>query len=302
MIDFEALHTDLDALGLADWADQLRSLVDERMSEKGHGDFARWQAALDAVISAADDVALRSALMELRPWRKGPFEFGRVAIDAEWRSDMKWARLAGDIGPLDGRDILDVGCGNGWYAIRMRKAGARCVMGVDPTILFNIQFAAARHLTRVDHVHVLPLGLEELPPNAHAFDTAFSMGVLYHRRDPDAHLQALMDTLKPGGELVLETLVLPGEGDEVVVPEDRYARMRNVWHLPTIARLNTWVASAGFSSIRTIDVTPTTVEEQRSTEWMTFDSLASALDPDDRSMTIEGLPAPTRAIIIANAP
>ena len=258
--------------------------------------------ALEAITNARNDEDLRTALLELRPWRKGPFRFGDVVIDAEWRSDMKWARLEDQISPLDGRDVLDIGCGNGWYAIRMRAAGARCVIGVDPTVLFNVQFAAARELTGIDHVYVLPLRLEELPGDAHAFDTTFSMGVLYHRRDPAAHLHELMGALKPGGELVLETLVLPGDGDDVVIPMDRYARMRNVWHLPTVERLCNWLKSAGFRSIRIIDVTATTVEEQRATDWMTFESLAHALDPDDPSLTIEGLPAPTRALVVANAP
>ena len=302
MVDIESLRSELAGLGLAGWTDIIEPLAHERLSEKGHGDFARWQAALESITAASDEAALRAALLDLRPWRKGPFHFGRVTVDAEWRSDLKWARLEDDISPLEGRNVLDVGCGNGWYAIRMREAGARCVIGVDPTILFNVQFAAARALTGVDHVHVLPLRLEELPRDAHAFDTAFSMGVLYHRRDPAAHLHELLGTLRPGGELVLETLVLPGEGDDVVVPEDRYARMRNVWHLPTAERLCDWLESAGFRSPRIIDVTATTVEEQRPTDWMTFESLAEALDPGDPSLTIEGLPAPTRAIVVANAP
>jgi tRNA (mo5U34)-methyltransferase len=127
------------------------------------------------------------------------------------------------------------------------------------------------------------------------------MGVLYHRREPLAHLEQLRDSLSPGGELVLETLVLPGERHEVIEPEDRYARMRNVWHLPTVTALTDWVASAGFVDARVVDVTRTTTAEQRTTDWMPFESLREALDPADPSRTIEGLPAPTRAILIARA-
>ena len=251
--------------------------------------------------AAGDDIALREALLDLRPWRKGPFRFGDVVVDAEWQSNMKWDSLRDRIQPLDGRNVLDVGCGNGWYAFQMMAASARCVIGVDPTVLFNIQFAAARRLLAIDHVHVLPLRLEELPPDAKAFDTTFSMGVLYHRRDPDAHLRELLGTLRSGGELVLETLVLPGDGDDVVIPDGRYARMRNVWHLPTVNRLSGWLKAAGFIDVCVVDVTTTTVEEQRETEWMTFQSLDSALDPGDPTKTVEGLPAPTRALLVANA-
>jgi len=53
--------------------------------------------------------------------------------------------------------------------------------------------------------------------------------------------------------------------------------------------------------VRTVDVTTTSLEEQRTTPWMQFESLADYLDPSDRSRTVEGYPAPRRAIVLANA-
>ncbi|WP_272994295.1 DUF1698 domain-containing protein, partial [Spongiibacter tropicus] len=41
---------------------------------------------------------------------------------------------------------------------------------------------------------------------------------------------------------------------------------------------------------------------QRSTDWMQFHSLADFLHPDDPSLTIEGYPAPKRAVLIAQKP
>ncbi|WP_122853349.1 DUF1698 domain-containing protein, partial [Pseudomonas viridiflava] len=37
----------------------------------------------------------------------------------------------------------------------------------------------------------------------------------------------------------------------------------------------------------------------RGTEWMKYQSLSDFLDPEDHSKTIEGLPAPMRAVIVA---
>ncbi|MNN80922.1 tRNA (mo5U34)-methyltransferase [compost metagenome] len=54
--------------------------------------------------------------------------------------------------------------------------------------------------------------------------------------------------------------------------------------------------------MRCVDVSYTSVEEQRSTEWMRFQSLPEFLDPADHSRTIEGLPAPARAVLIARKP
>lgn len=128
------------------------------------------------------------------------------------------------------------------------------------------------------------------------------MGVLYHQRKPQDHLSRILSTLRPGGEFILETLVLPGDEQFVLEPGGRYARMRNIWHLPTVSALIAWLRDAGFQNVRIVDVTVTSTDEQGSTDWMRFDSLAEALNPEDRNLTVEGLPAPTRAVAICNAP
>jgi len=107
--------------------------------------------------------------------------------------------------------------------------------------------------------------------------------VLYHRRSPIDHLLELRDCLLPGGELVLETLVIDGRLGEVLLPEGRYARMRNVWFLPSCETLLSWLKRCGFKNIRLIDVTPTSDEEQRSTEWMQFHSLKDFLNAENPS-------------------
>jgi tRNA (mo5U34)-methyltransferase len=76
--------------------------------------------------------------------------------------------------------------------------------------------------------------------------------------------------------------------------------MRNVWFIPSVATLTDWLNDMKFKNIRCVDVTRTTGEEQRVTSWMEFESLADFLDPDDDSRTVEGYPAPKRAIFIMN--
>ena len=182
----------------------------------------------------------------------------------------------------------------------MAGEGARLVVGLDPYLLYVVQYQAIRHFVGPDiPAYVLPLGVEALPTNLAAFDTVFSMGVLYHRRSPMDHLLTLRDALRPGGELVLETLVIDGNEGEVLVPEGRYAQMRNVWFIPSVPTLASWLRKCGFQQINVLDVTSTTVEEQHSTEWMTFKSLPDFLDPHDLKRTVEGHPAPQRAIVTA---
>jgi tRNA (mo5U34)-methyltransferase len=303
MIDYERLRECLAGLGLGAWQARLEPAIRARFSPAGHGDLPRWREALDALRQTpeGDTARVRELLLALSPWRKGPFGVGGVTIDAEWRSDLKWARLEAGIAPLAGRRVLDVGCGNGYYMLRMLDAGAEAVIGVDPMLLYCLQFLAVCRYRAAPRAFALPLTLGELPAGTHAFDTVFSMGVLYHRRSPLEHLLELRGALRPGGQLVLETLFLPGEEALARTPVDRYARMRNVWLLPTIPELLTWLARSGFRDAAVLDRSRTTTSEQRRTEWMPFESLADALDPADPERTVEGWPAPRRALVLANA-
>jgi tRNA (mo5U34)-methyltransferase len=288
------------------------------MQQSAHGDLPRWRTALQRLPAtqcildgdlatprlgkAVDGLEdLRDTLMSFHPWRKGPLELGGVVIDTEWRSDWKWERVRPHV-DLHQERILDIGCGNGYFGWRMLAAGAKLVVGIDPTLVFVMQWLACHHFAGDAANFVLPLGIEDLPPGPAGFDTVFSMGVLYHRRDPVEHLQQIRGLLRAGGRMVLETLILPaGENGPVLMPESRYARMRNVWAVPTLSRLLEWVDQAGFRGAKTVDVTVTTIREQRSTSWMNFESLADALDPLNPGRTLEGYPAPTRAVIIARA-
>lgn len=302
MFDFDALTNCLDELGLGRWNDELVPRLRASLTGQTHGDWARWNAVIEALPGARGDSAqLRELLMGLHPWRKGPLRLDDVVIDTEWRSDWKWARVQPAIDPLEGRKVLDVGSGNGYYALEMRKAGAGTVIGVDPTLLFAMQFLAINVFAQDPGVFILPCRLEETPPADKVFDTTFSMGVLYHQRDPLAHLRTLGSTLRDGGQLVLETLFLPGNDMRAATPPQRYARMRNVWLLPTVPQLLAWVEAAGFHDIEVVDSSVTTIDEQRSTEWMTFESLREALDADDPDLTIEGWPAPRRIVVTATA-
>ena len=304
--------------GLSEWAERLPEIVAEEDRLRPHGKLAEWLAALkalpgpdpDADVDLRDAVrveggampGIEPALLALRPWRKGPFFLHGLHVDAEWRSDWKWERVRPHIESLSDRRVLDIGCGNGYHCWRMAGAGARLAIGIDPTRLSVAQFFAVRHFVRDPRVWVLPLGIERLPPAPGAFDTVFSMGLLYHRKDPGEHLERIRRLLRPGGEAIVETLVVVDGSEDVLRPAGRYAKMRNVYAIPSPERLEAWMRRAGFEDVRVVDVTPTTPEEQRSTGWMTYESLADFLDPLDPRRSVEGHPAPVRAVAVARAP
>jgi len=245
---------------------------------------------------------LERGLRELAPWRKGPYEVFGCHIDTEWRSDWKWQRLAPYISPLTNRDVLDIGCGNGYHGWRMLGAGARYVLGIDPSMRFFVQFLALQKFIQHDRFDFLPLGIEDLPQDWPKFETVFSMGVIYHRRNPINHLRELFSLTKPGGEVVLETLIVAHADGGVLTPIERYAQMRNVWSILTVDKTLSLLHEAGFENARCVNENQTSLEEQRQTPWMQFHSLAEFLDPQDANKTIEGYPAPRRGIFIAKKP
>ncbi|HEY9118407.1 MAG TPA: tRNA 5-methoxyuridine(34)/uridine 5-oxyacetic acid(34) synthase CmoB, partial [Marinobacter sp.] len=308
---FTSLFDDLDSRGLEHWRSLLQQQLYKRFDENPHGDIARWMQALTTLpevsavtadlnqsaitlstaqpLPAGAAAHLEKGLRGLMPWRKGPFEFFGTYIDTEWRSDWKWERVSPYLSDLNGRQILDVGCGSGYHLWRMLGEGAGRVIGIDPGLLFLFQFLSVkRYVGKEQRIDLLPVRMEDLPPKLEAFDTTFSMGVLYHRRSPLDHLLELKDSLRPGGELVLETLITDGPEGYSLMPEDRYGQMRNVWFLPSCDTLLRWLDRTGFCNARVVDVTETTTEEQRSTDWMRFQSLQDFLDPDDPTRTVEG--------------
>ncbi|MDQ6975965.1 MAG: tRNA 5-methoxyuridine(34)/uridine 5-oxyacetic acid(34) synthase CmoB [Mariprofundaceae bacterium] len=312
----------LQGSSLEPWKDDFFSLMQQGHAiVQQHGDAWRWQEAWqkqpqcpveyvefnhDVVcigtkkhINTEENDALHSALHALHPWRKGPFSLFGINIDTEWHSDWKWARIAPHITPLMGRTVLDVGCGSGYHLWRMLGAGAKLAVGIDPTVLFAMQFEAIKRYQREAAAFFLPVGIESLLQNTKAFDTVFSMGILYHRHSPMDHLMQLFSLLRGKGELVLETLYIDGDAQQCLLPSGRYANMRNVWFIPSIAMLKTMLHRAGFHGIHVVHAGITSINEQRSTDWMHFKSLENFLADGDPSCTCEGYPAPRRVVLLA---
>ena len=298
---------------------QLRHVLQQHYELKNHGRSIEWDRALESMPQiecadysftddsvcivkpehlALDSMEYKQHLKAFMPWRKGPWNLLGVEIQTEWHSDWKWQRIEPHISPLEGRQVLDIGTGNGYFLFRMLGAGASLALGIDPTRIFLYQFHAAQRLLPANGAYLLPLRSEHLPAFG-CFDTVFCLGVLYHRRSPIDHIQELMSYLRPGGELVLETLVVPGDINTILVPPERYAKMANVWFLPSTEALENMLRKIGLENVRTVDVSQTTTAEQRATEWMTFHSLADFLDPNDTNRSIEGHPAPLRATLVA---
>ncbi len=308
--------------GLEAFHPEIREALGRHYENKPHGKSDEWQNILqemplfdsthfrfdlDCVSvelpsnQSIDARVFESQLKIFKPWRKGPWRLLGQQIETEWHSDWKWKRIQPHITSLHNRRVLDIGTGNGYFLYRMLGDGAELALGIDPTRLFLYQFAITQRLLPNNNAYLLPLRSEHLPA-FESFDTVFSLGVLYHRRSPIDHLTELMSFMRPGGELVLETLIVPGDESTILVPQDRYAKMANVWFLPSAPALENLLQRAGLKNVRTVSANRTSIDEQRSTGWMDFQSLVNFLDVENPTQTVEGYPAPCRAVVIGNKP
>ena len=235
----------------------------------------------------------KELLLELIPWRKGPFEIGDISIDAEWRSNLKWERFLELNIELSGKTILDVGSGNGYYGFRMLGQGVDSVVCLEPNLSHLTQFIAINNFAKSEQIRMIPERIEELTFTDECFDLIFSMGVLYHHREPEDHLKLLCSHLKEEGTIILETLIVPEDYGEVLIPEANYANMPNVRFLHTKIGFEKLTKQANLNIASISSPCKTTIEEQRTTLWMPFKSLSDGLNVE-KDLTIEGLPRPER--------
>ncbi|MCG8683814.1 MAG: tRNA 5-methoxyuridine(34)/uridine 5-oxyacetic acid(34) synthase CmoB [Desulfobacterales bacterium] len=307
------------------WHKELKAIVHEKRQflDNAKGNFLRFQTVVDSLpniepgsidLSAKavragnsedlpDSTAdlLLKGLKDLCPWRKGPFDLFGIHIDTEWQSWMKWERLAPHLPDLSNRKILDIGSSNGYYMFKMAEYKPMFVLGLEPQSSFYYQYKAVQKYLNIENVFCLPIPYHQLPLMDGYFDLVFCMGILYHRKSPVEMLKQIYDSLSKGGQIVLENLVLDSRQNYCLFPDDRYGKMRNVFFIPDLAAMESWLKRAGFSNIRCVDVTTTSITEQRRTDWIQTESLEDFLDPNDPSKTIEGYPAPVRAVFMAEA-
>ena len=255
--------------------------------------------AITAVLSQEADYNLLTQVCEsLISWRTGPYHLGGFNLDAEWLSYKKWGRVAPLLPRRSGMRIADVGCSNGYFLYKLSTLSPEIAVGFDPIERCWLQFALLQSILRVPNLACLPMGLLTLNAFPKFFDLIVCMGVIYHQRDQALAVRRLHEATKVGGQVLLESLVVPTEEPLTITPPDRYAKMRNAWTIPSAAYLGTLFEQAGFKDISVHSFGPLSIQEQRQTQLAPFESLADFLDPNDPSRTVEGHPAPHTAVAI----
>lgn len=294
-------------------ADFCSALEFARAHPTEHSDWSSARVAIGQAAELADPAErtrLREILNGFGPWRKGPFDIFGEAIDANWRCDLKWARIQKFAAPLAGRNICDVGTGNGYYLYRMGADQPASVLGLDPTTSFAQCFEFLQTLqpraAENSNLRFVAEGFEYLRAAEYerCFDTIFCLGIVYHHTDPIDLLRLLYRSLRPGGELIVESLGLPSAGagghllaDGGDLPlaltpaKGRYAGGGGNWHVPNASCLEMWLRRAGFREI-VCQGEYDFREEQVRTDLLP--GLADGLDPENPALTREGYPTPVR--------
>ena len=247
--------------------------------------------------------SLKKQAQQLIPWKKGPFKLFELTIDAEWKSDLKWNRLEKHLLTLQNKNVLDIGCNNGYFLYRCasRQCSPKMVLGIDPVLPCHAQFHLLQHFAQIPHIFMELLGVEHLPLMKESFDTCFFMGIIYHHRNPIQQLIDIREALRPGGQVIIESIGIPGKEEYALCPSESYAGMKNVWFIPTINALINWIHRSRFVEIQILSDILLTEKEQRSTPWCPAPhrSLKQGLSPYNSKRTKEGHPAPRRFMLSA---
>lgn len=250
-------------------------------------------------LDASGHELLQSIITRLRPWRKGPISLCGHFIDSEWRSNLKWDRVALALGDIRGARILDLGCSNGYYMFRLAELDPAVVIGIDPSERCLLSFDLIQMFCGDPRLAFEVLRSEHLAIFPQFFDVALCMGVVYHVRDPLSLLKQLLNSIKPGGMAIVESQVIDLPGPYALCPNNRYTKSHNMYFIPTAECLVSWLEKVGFVDCKVVAIDRVTSEEQRRTVDAPFESLDDFLDPHNRDLTVEGYPAPHRAVVKA---
>ncbi|CAB4940151.1 unannotated protein [freshwater metagenome] len=125
-----------------------------------------------------------------------PESMGGGSVHAEHETRYRWAARV-----VDGRDVLDAGCGVGWGSLVLKEAGARSVTGLD----FHEGAVEAARTRCGDAASFVVGNLEQLPFDDDSFDLITCFEAIEHVHGQDAALDELRRVLRPGGIVLMSS-------------------------------------------------------------------------------------------------
>jgi len=108
----------------------------------------------------------------------------------------EWHQLQPLFPPLQGKTVLDLGCGYGWHSQYAAAQGALSVLGID---LSERMINEARSRNAAENITYRVCGLEEYEYPEGAYDFVISNLVLHYIANLDPIFEKVFQTLKPDG-------------------------------------------------------------------------------------------------------
>lgn len=129
--------------------------------------------------------------------RKGVMQKGHLNA-----GETTWYRCFQEvIGAVSGLRVLEVGCGSGWWSIKLAKAGAK-VHGIDISgELVRTAIKEAKKEGCSESTSFVKMAVEDLSIESSSFDLVIGSAILHHT-DMGSALPKIYEVLKPNGRAV----------------------------------------------------------------------------------------------------
>ena len=130
------------------------------------------------------------------------FLAGYATLDRQVRGldgAAEWPAIRSMLPSLAGRNVIDLGCGFGWFSQWAVENGAASVLGVDVS---TKMLERARAESASEAIEYRLVDLDQLELEAGSTDHVFSSLALHYVRDLDRLIATVADALRPGGSLV----------------------------------------------------------------------------------------------------
>lgn len=112
----------------------------------------------------------------------------------------EWHQLKPLFPPLEGKRVLDLGCGYGWHCRYCAEQGASHVLGID---LSSKMIEAAKVHNSADQIEYRVCGIDEYEYPQNAWDCVVSNLALHYIEDLDHVFRDVFKTLRHGGIFLL---------------------------------------------------------------------------------------------------
>lgn len=198
----------------------------------------------------------------------------------------EWSTLRGMLPDLEGKRVLDLGCGFGWHCRYARQHGALSVLGLD---LSENMLQRAREMTDDPAIEYRRSAIEDIDLSEGEFDVVISSLALHYVEDFAGAVRKISRSLAAGGDFILsvEHPVFTAlaaqdwhygpDGEKLHWPLDRYHELglRNSrflgsdvikYHRTVSAYLNALIGG-GFDIKELSELTPTEAMLESNPAW-----------------------------------